>query len=125
MLNHQAIIIVLLLVGIACLKMVQPAPAPPPTSMPVEKFNLSKAPGVLRKHLGRNIKVFDEIVKSDQDECSYRFLTLENGLQALLISDPTLDKVVIIKHYFPNFCRPVPHWMSMWVISTTQKRFPG
>ena len=33
-----------------------------------------------------------EIVKSNNDQRDYRFLTLENGLQAIVISDPDADK---------------------------------
>jgi hypothetical protein len=35
-----------------------------------------------------------DVIKSDQDKCSYRFTTLEkNGLQVLLIHDPSTDEV--------------------------------
>jgi insulysin len=37
-------------------------------------------------------QLFDNIVKSPTDKRSYRFLTLENGLKVLLISDPEADK---------------------------------
>ncbi|KAI8825830.1 Metalloenzyme, LuxS/M16 peptidase-like protein [Fimicolochytrium jonesii] len=36
--------------------------------------------------------VFEDIIKPDQDDRSYRLLTLDNKLQALLISDPNTDK---------------------------------
>ena len=42
---------------------------------------------------GHRVLVFDGVAKSDLDKCSYRHLTLENGLQALLVSEPGLDKV--------------------------------
>ena len=37
--------------------------------------------------------VFNDFVKSDQDKCEYRLITLPNQLQALLVSDPTIGKV--------------------------------
>lgn len=41
-----------------------------------------------------------DIIKSDQDKCSYRFITLEkNNLQVLLIHDPSTDKVELLKRY--------------------------
>ena len=49
---------------------------------------------------GHRVFAFDGIQKSEQDKCSYRHLTLENGLQALLISEPGLDKV---HHHPPPF----------------------
>jgi insulysin len=36
--------------------------------------------------------VYNDIVKSAQDDRSYRGLVLENGLKAMLVSDPTTDK---------------------------------
>lgn len=35
---------------------------------------------------------FDGIIKSPQDKCSYRIITLDNQLQALLIHEPDADK---------------------------------
>ena len=35
---------------------------------------------------------FDGIIKSPQDKCSYRIITLSNHLQALLIHEPDVDK---------------------------------
>lgn len=56
-------------------------------------FSMKDAPGNPQVIEGHSIKVFENIIKSDQDKCNYRLLTLENGLQALLISEPGLDKV--------------------------------
>lgn len=43
-----------------------------------------------------DIHSFDGIIKSHQDKCSYRHITLANGLRALLISEPDLDKVSFV-----------------------------
>lgn len=51
------------------------------------------ASGNLRVVEGHPVHVLDDVAKSDQDRCSYRHLTLPNGLKALLVSEPGLDKV--------------------------------
>lgn len=51
------------------------------------------AAGNLRVIEGQHVYVLDEIVKSVQDTCRYRHLTLPNGLKALIVSEPDLDKV--------------------------------
>jgi hypothetical protein len=38
------------------------------------------------------VESFDAFLKSDQDKCEYRLITLPNRLQALLVSDPTVQK---------------------------------
>ena len=58
---------------------------------------VTAAPGEAIDIEGHRVFVFDGIQKSDQDKCSYRHLTLENGLQALLVSEPGLDRV----HHHP------------------------
>jgi hypothetical protein len=37
--------------------------------------------------------VFDNFVKSPHDKCNYRLITLNNSLQACLVSEPGLEKV--------------------------------
>lgn len=61
--------------------------------MPTNPKFMTATPGEAMDIEGHRVFVFDKIQKSDQDKCSYRYLTLENGLQALLVSEPGLDKV--------------------------------
>jgi hypothetical protein len=70
--------------------------SPVTNRMPTSKFDMSTAPGELHNFNGHSVRVFNDIIKSDQDKCAYRFLTLENGLQALIISEPGLDKVTLL-----------------------------
>ena len=44
-------------------------------------------------HMISPVVIFDEFVKSPQDKCNYRMITLPNSLQACLISEPGLEKV--------------------------------
>lgn len=81
------------------------APATTSPLMPHVDFDLSAAPGDLQKHFGRLVKVFNGTIKSDMDKCDYRYLTLENGLQALLISEPGLDKVSELLHKVVLICQ--------------------
>jgi hypothetical protein len=37
--------------------------------------------------------VFDNFVNSPHDKCNYRLITLNNSLQAILVSEPGLEKV--------------------------------
>lgn len=39
------------------------------------------------------VQAFSDFVKSDHDKCDYRLITLDNGLQAMLVSDSKLEKV--------------------------------
>lgn len=39
--------------------------------------------------------VFDNFVKSPHDKCNYRMITLPNLLQACLVSEPGLEKVIV------------------------------
>lgn len=38
------------------------------------------------------LSTFESIIKSDNDKCQYRMITLKNSLQILLIHEPELDK---------------------------------
>lgn len=67
-----------------------PATRPPLTQ---RIMSPEAAAGNLRVIEGQQVYVIDEIVKSDQDTCNYRHLTLPNGLKALIVSEPDLDKV--------------------------------
>lgn len=40
--------------------------------------------------------VFDNFVKSPHDKCNYRLITLKNSLQACLVSEPGLEKVILL-----------------------------
>lgn len=41
----------------------------------------------------RMLQVFEGLVKSEHDKCNYRLITLPNKLQAILVSESTLEKV--------------------------------
>lgn len=48
---------------------------------------------------GAALKVNDGIIKSPYDKKEYRMLTLPNQLKALLISDPTTERVAILSYF--------------------------
>lgn len=73
------------------------------------------------------ITSFDEFVKSPHDKSLYRLITLPNKLQAMLVSEPGLEKVqqpIYMTHIYTyiftslscNF-RLVPLWTFISVIT--------
>ena len=49
------------------------------------------------------MKLFEEVLKSPFDKCSYRLIELENKLQVLLITEPGTDKVLIKLNFYFNY----------------------
>ncbi|PJF18726.1 hypothetical protein PSACC_01469 [Paramicrosporidium saccamoebae] len=98
-----------------------------PTGMPSGDFDMSTVPGDLQSINGHTVRVFNGVVKSDQDKCDYRFLTLENGLQALLISEPGLDKasaaldVHVGNFYDPEDIPGLAHFLEHLLFMGTRK----
>lgn len=74
------------------------------------------------------LEVFDSFVKSEHDKCNYRLITLPNKLQAMLVSDPKLEKVrnvmkeelLLLFTCFSLLYRPVRHWTFILVLDTMQ-----
>ncbi|KAJ3087149.1 hypothetical protein HK102_011718, partial [Quaeritorhiza haematococci] len=72
-------------------------------------------------------EVFENVRKPDQDDRSYRLLTLESGLQALCISDPTTDKAsAALDVHVGHLCDPdevagLAHFLEHLLFMGTEK----
>jgi hypothetical protein len=76
----------------------------PRASQPYDLSQLPPASWQIEEGGKGSFAVLDKIEVSPNDDRQYRFLTLGNGLRALLISDSKTDKGAFPHRVFRSFC---------------------